>query len=193
MRYVRLLGLVTIVAIAAMALTATASATTLTSPQGTLYTGKLVAQGTEITVHGVATYTCSESVAEGEIEQHGSSVTASGPLTKWSLGACNTHVTVLQLGTVMLHSAEGSPGNATVTVSGTRVTSEVTSMGISCIYETNETDLGILTGTETTGGNAKLSIASPTVNRTGHSIFCGSSGELTGQYVVTTPSTLYID
>lgn len=193
MRYIKMIGLTALAVVAAMALAATASATTLTSPKGELYTGKLVAQSGEITVHGVATYSCGESKAEGEVAQHGASITASGPLTKWTLSQCSTHVTVLKLGTVTIHPLEGSPGDATVTVSGTQVTSEATSMGMSCLYETNETDLGVLTGSATTGGNAVLDINSALIPRTGHSIFCGSSGTLTGSYTITTPSTLYID
>lgn len=194
MRYIKMVGLTTMAAIAAMALATSASATILTSPGETPYTGQFAAQAGEITLHGVATYTCNKSHATGEVEQHGSSVTARGKLTTWTLSECNGHVAIKKLGTVEIHTEkEGSNGNGTVTVSGTEVESVSTSMGITCIFTTENTFLGTLTGSNTTGGTAVLMIESAAIPRTGGSIFCGSTGELTGSYTVTTPDALYID
>lgn len=196
MKHIKMLVLAAVAAIAAMAFTATASATSLTSPEGTTYTGELKAEaiGSGLLFHGTGTYGCSKSQAEGKIEQHGSGVTAVGKLSKWTLEGCNNHVTVLKLGTITIHTEEeGSNGNGIVTVSGTEVTTTTTSIGMSCLYTTNETQLGVLTGSNTTGGNARLVINSALIPRTGHSVFCGSGNELTGEYTITSPSKLYVD
>lgn len=196
MKYIKMLSLVALAAVAAMALAGTASATTLTSPEGTTYTGELKAEaiGSGLLFHGTGTYGCNDSQAEGKVEQHGSGVTVLGKLTKWTLEGCNNHVTVLKLGTITIHTEkESANGNGLVTVSGTEVTTTTTSIGMSCLYTTNETELGVLTGSNETGGNARLVIDSALIPRTGHSVFCGTGNELTGEYEITTPSKLYID
>lgn len=194
MKYVKMLGLLAVAAAAAMALATTASATSLTSPEGTTYTGKIVAeaQGGGIVTHNAAeTFTCQKSVAEGTIEAHGSSTTASGKVTKWTLSECNTDLVVLKTGSIEIHTEkEGSNGNATVTTSGMEIETKNTGLGMTCIYSTNETDIGVLTGSNTK--NATLSVSTAKVPRTGGSGLCGSSGTLTGEYKITTPNTLYV-
>jgi hypothetical protein len=184
-----------VAAIAAMALASSASATILTSPEGTTYTGELQAEAIgALVVHNnsFSSYTCGTSTASGKVEAHGASTTVSGLLASWTLGNCNKEVKVLKLGKIEIHTEkESSNGNGIVTASGTEVT--IFDGSTDCIYTTNNTYLGVLTGSNTTGGNAKLLISSAAVPRTGGSVFCGTSGTLTGEYKITSPSTLYID
>lgn len=194
MRYTKIIGFLAMAAVAMMAFAATALATSVTSPNGTTYTGKIVAEaqgGGIVTHNGVETFTCQNSVAEGTVEQHGASTTASGKITKWTLNECNTHLVVLKTGSIEIHTEkEASNGNATVTTSGVEIETKNTSLGMTCIYTTNNTDIGVLTGSNSE--NATLLVDTAKVPRTGGSALCGSAGELTGEYNITTPSTLYV-
>jgi hypothetical protein len=178
-----------------MAFAASASATQLTSPEDTVYTGAIEARAGEITFHGAGKYTCNESIAKGEVKSHGSSVTTEGPLTSWTVSECGTtHFTVLSKGSIQIHTEkESSNNNATVTITGTKVTTQATSLNMNCIYETTNTDLGVLTGSNAPEEHAVLVIDSVLIPRTGHNVFCGSSGELTATYVIESPSSLFID
>lgn len=193
MKYLKMLGLLAVAAVAAMAIAATASATELTSPEGKVYTGEIVAeaQGGGIVTHNAAeTFTCQKSIAKGTIEAHGSSVTASGKVTSWNLSECNTDLVVLKTGSIEIHTeTESSNGNATVTTSGMEIETKNTGLGMTCIYSTNATDIGVLTGSNTK--NATIAVSTAKVPRTGGSALCGSAGTLTGEYKITTPSTLY--
>lgn len=91
-----------------------------------------------------------------------------------------------------LHFDE-STGNGIVTSSGAEVEVQVTSAGITCIYSTNNTQIGILTDSAATSGTATMHANSSAVPRTGGSFFCGSSGVLTGSYTITSPEALYFD
>jgi hypothetical protein len=100
---------------------------------------------------------------------------------------------VLATGTGEIHTAGAtSNGNGTATSTGTRVT--VVYFGFHCIFETNKTDVGTLTGSNNTKGKATGDI-SATIPRVGGSsgAFCGSSAPLTGSVVINTPSNIVID
>jgi hypothetical protein len=186
MNYLKMLGTAVLAMVAVTALAGSASATSLTSPQGTTYTSTFKAQSSHLQMHGsFTTVTCSSSAVEGKLETHGSSVTAGGKLSSLTFSGCNYSVTVLKAGSVQVHSG------GTVTSSGAEVKAH-TSVG-ECVFTTNATDVGTGTGTKTTGGNAVLDIPSVTIPRTGGSFFCGSSATATGSYTVTTPSTLFLD
>jgi hypothetical protein len=185
-----MLGLFAVAAAALMAFAAAAQANPLTSPAGTAYTSTIKAEseGT-ITLHGTFTdVNCKKSALEGKVESH-SETTAGGKLSSLTFSECDWPVKVLAPGSLEVHSS-GS-GNATATSSGAEITIEA-SVG-KCIFTTSSTDIGTLTGSGVTGGNATLDIGSSSIPRTGHSIFCGSAGTLTGSYKVTTPSTLDVD
>lgn len=193
MRYVKILGLLAITATALLAVAPIASATQLTSPGGTVYTGSVEAEAKELSMHGVANYTCKRSPAKGHVVTHGSSSTAAGVLTSWAFEECSPgHVLILENGTLTIHTQEeGANNNGIVTSTGAKVESVSTNMGITCIYSTNETQIGVFTGSNSK--NATVVVDSALIPRTGGSIFCGSSSEITGTYVITTPSTLSID
>ncbi|HEU5062572.1 MAG TPA: hypothetical protein VFT79_05395 [Solirubrobacterales bacterium] len=177
-----------------MILTGTASATTLTAPYEPVYTGTIKASSEgAITVHNPAlgvSAACQSSTLEGKVEQHGSGVAAGGKLSSFTLSECGTdEVNVLARGSLEIHATEG--GNGTVTWTGASITITHSTVGVSCIYKTEGTDIGTLTGSTTT--NATLDLNSSTIPRAGDSIFCGSKGTLTGSYKITMPSTLVVD
>lgn len=195
MRFTKMLGLLAVAAAAVMAFAATASATQITSPAGTLYTSTIKSEGEgKPSLHGEngVTIACNSNV-EGKIETHGTSVTAEGKISKltWSNCEGGTATTVTN-GKLIAHATGSS--NATLTSTGSKVKAEVSSIfgTITCEYETNATSIGTLTGSTTTGGNATLDI-SASIPRVAGSFLCGEAGTWTGSYRVTSPSTLNVD
>jgi hypothetical protein len=187
MKYAKMLGLLAVAAAALMAFAGVASATTLTSPAGTTYTGKIQSESIGATsLHGpFTTVTCGASSVDGKVESHGSGVTAGGKISTLTYTECNFPVKVIKNGSLEVHA------NGTLTSSGAEITVGPTSIGVSCIYTTANTDIGTLTSSSTS--HAVLDINSAAIPRTGHSVFCGSSGTWTGSYTVTEPSTLVVD
>jgi hypothetical protein len=186
MKYVKMLGLLAVAAAALMAFAGTASATTITSPSGTAYTGEIKATAGATELHGsFITVKCNTSAVTGsKVETHGAGVTAKGPVTTLTFSECNFPVKVVKAGSLEVHATSG--GNGTLTSNGAEITIE-TSIA-NCIFTTKETDVGTLTG----GTTAKLDINSASIPRTGHSVFCGGSGTWTGSYTVNTPDTLLV-
>lgn len=198
MKYIKMLGLLALAAAALTAFVGTASATTATSPKGTVYTGayKAVAEGaTYLHSSFFVTVQCGASVVEGKVEQHGANVTTKGKISSLSFSECTDEVTVRKAGSLEAHATavKGTDADGTVTSSGVEIAVH-TSVG-ECIFTTSNTDIGTgtLTSTTTTGGNATLDIKSASIPVTGGSFFCPSSATWTGSYKVVTPSTLYID
>lgn len=187
MKYVKMLGLLTVAVAGLMAFAGPASATTLTSPAGTTYTSTLHIEGTVewhlpfgITLH------CGWTIG-GKTEKHGAGVTAGGNISSMSFTGCGLNeVKVLKAGSFEVHATGG--GNGTVTWSGGEITVKNPETGISCTYTTSGTDLGTLTG----GSGATID-ADSTIPRTGDSVLCGSSGRLTGSLTITLPSFLSVD
>jgi hypothetical protein len=192
MKYVKMLGLLAVAAAALMAFAGTASATTLTSPTGTTYTGSISAESEgATTLHNTSlgvSVSCNESKVTGKVETSGAGVTAGGKISTLTFTSCGEDkVTVLTNGSLEIHRTSGY--NGTLTSSGAAITITDASTGVSCTYTTSNTDIGSVTG----GSPATLSINSATIPRTGDSFFCGSSGQWTGSYKVTSPGSLYVD
>jgi hypothetical protein len=185
MKHIKILGLLAVAATALMAFAGVASASTVTSPAGTAYTGTIAATaGTTELVGSFTTVKCTASSVEGNVKTHGAGVTAEGPINKLTFSGCNFEVTVKKTGTLIAHATSG--GNATLTSKNAEVIVH-TSVG-ECVFTTNETHIGTLTG----GTPAKLSIASAAIPRTGGSFLCGSSAKWSGTYTVNTPKTLFV-
>ena len=188
-----------VAAIILLAMAGPASATTVTSPSGTVYTStmKAASEGT-ITLHNSSlgvSVSCTASSVEGKVQNHGSGVTASGSISSLTFTGCGADaVTVLKAGSLEIHEKQGGNGYGTLTSVGAEITIKNGATGVSCTYTTGTgTDIGTLTGSGSTGGNATLDIESATIPRTGDSILCGSKGQWTGSYKVTTPSTVVVD
>ncbi|HEX5526966.1 MAG TPA: hypothetical protein VFX44_07175 [Solirubrobacterales bacterium] len=215
MKYLKFLGLAAIFAAALTAFAGTASATTLTGSGGTLPAGteiKSVAEGKTILHPPIGDIECEESTVSGKTSNEGSATeTVQGSIESLTFSKCNATVTVLVKGSLEIHTSyetvidevEGrkvdtritktvADSNGWLTGNGNEVTVEF--LGFHCIFKTNGTPLGKVTGSANTGGNATLDIEA-TIPRTGgrSGVFCGSEAQWTGSYKVTSPSVLNID
>lgn len=182
MKYAKMLGLLAVAAAALMAFAGVASASTLTSPAGTTYTSTINASAGTTELHGLFTsVSCTGSTVSGKVEQHGAK-NAGGKVSKLTFSGCSDPVTVGKTGSLEITSS------GTVYSSGAEVEIE-TSVGL-CVFTTSNTDVGTLTESDSSHG--VLDIDSASIPRTDGSFFCGSSGEWTGSYTVTSPSTLSV-
>ena len=178
----KMLGLLAVAAAALMALAGTASATTLTSPEGTPYTGTLEATSENLVIEGTfVTFFCGHSVIEAKVENHGSSEAVTGQISDLSFSGCNYEMTVKNNGSFEILS-DGS-----FVWTGVVLTIH-TSVG-TCIFTTIENKLGTITG----GASPALDLGPAILPRTGGNFLCGSSSKGTGSYSIATPSSLWVD
>lgn len=196
MNYLKVFGLIASALAALLAFAGGASATTLTSPAGTVYTGtvKVVSEG-EITIENpVGKFPCLWS-QEGKVDQHGSTATARVPIASTVLTFCTnaTFPTIVSQGALEIHTdAETADGNGRVTLVGFGVT--VNRLGIICTYETGAgVDIGTLTGSKTTGSNATIEVAGAAIPKTGGGLLCGETATMSGSFSVASPSYLDVD
>jgi len=186
MKYVKILGLLAVAAAALMAFAGTASATTVTSAEGTTPTLSSSAEGHVVLDNPIAKIECASAVT-GKVESHGAGVTAKGNISALSFTNCTNswHVTVVTAGSLEVHSI-GS-GDGTLTSSGATV--ESTRLGVICRYVTSSTDIG----TVTDGTHATLDISAAIPFHSGSGL-CGTSATTwTGSYKVNSPTNLVID
>jgi hypothetical protein len=169
---------------------ATATATVITTEGGSVYTSTIKAESEGATSldGSFTTIACGKSTIEGKVESHGKEVTAGGKISTLDFSECNFPTKVVKAGSLEAHAT--SEGDGTLTSTGAEISVE-TSVG-TCIFTTNSTSIGTLTGSFTTLGNATLDINSSKIPRTGGSFLCGSSGTWTGSYKFTTPSVLLV-
>ncbi|HXR60430.1 MAG TPA: hypothetical protein VN732_03795 [Solirubrobacterales bacterium] len=178
-------------ALAAITLTASAatvSANPLTSPSGAYYTESLKAESSTFALDGsFTTVSCKKSSLEGKVEAD-TEYTASGKLASLAFSECNFPVTVVKPGSLEIEAI--GEGQGTVRSSGAEIKIN-TSVG-ECVFTTSKTDIGTLTGSNST--NAVLDLSGALL-RTGGSFLCGplEGNALTGSYKVTTPGTLSVD
>jgi hypothetical protein len=189
-------------AAAALSIVAPAvSATVLTDSNGmTLNAGTTFnaeAEGHVVLDSVVGEVKCNSSVS-GEITNAGGSTeTVNGQIKTLSFTGCTdgADVTVINgnVGGLEIHTSEtGANNNGTLTSSNTEVTIEI--FGAHCIFKTSATDLGTVTGSKTTGGNATLDISARIPRTAGRAgALCGSSAPWTGSYKFTAPSGLNVD
>lgn len=189
MRNRQILGL--LIAVAALAAFAGgASATTPTAPSGTVYTGNFhfANENGHVSLHNpAANLECSMTIA-GSIAKHGAGVTAESSITTWTWTGCTGGWTwTTNSGGTFITHAVGS-GNDTVTSTGATWTAVNDSLGITCRYATNATDLGTLTAAPTSTGHATLDLSASIPFHSG-SVFCGSgASSLTGFLKLTSPT-----
>ncbi|HEU4462903.1 MAG TPA: hypothetical protein VFR75_09955 [Solirubrobacterales bacterium] len=189
MKYVKILGLLAVAAAAPMAFAGTAMATTVTTTTGgaaATPTIHLVNWVSHLTLlNPVANISCASTV-ELAVEKHGGSATAKGNLAKLTFTGCTNgwHVTAISNGSLEMHHLSGH--NGLVTSSGTKI--DATRLGITCVYETSNTTLGMLYG----GAFPLLELeASVPINHSESSSLCGvSDAHWDGAYQAT--SALYV-
>ena len=199
MKQLKILGLAAVVTGALMAFVgagaASATELTCTNPPST----KVMCTSTLIHATSVGGKWVLDSPL-GNVECHSTIIsstitTGSSTETPSAEGAvtfteCNHPVFVLRNGTLEIHT-EGSTANHNGTLTSTGLEFTVEEFGFHCIYTTNNTTIGTVTGSSTTGGKAKLDI-SATIPRTGGRAggFCGSSAPMTGTYQIEAPEWL---
>lgn len=200
MKYVKTLGVFPAIVVTLMALATISSATTLTSPTGTPYTGEIhtTSEGTLLMRNPIANSECHSTIRATSLT-HGVGQTAqlliedllwgkSGNLN----GIChgNWHVTTITPGILQIHWK--SVGEGTVTWSGAKI--RTTLFGINCIYTTNNTDLGSITDSHKMGSTATLHVSASIPIDEESSPFCGSGNvKWEGSYQFEAPDAIYID
>lgn len=135
--------------------------------------------------------TCKKTTIEVEITAEGSvTATAQGNVTALTIEECGeSEVKTLTKGTAEIHWIEGTH-NGTLTGSGTQITSSTPSIfgSIHCIYATNATDLGTLTG----GTTASMRAESVAIPKLATSSLCPSAPTWDATYTITSPDTLTV-
>jgi len=201
MKYLKMLGLA---AVAAMALTAFFGAGSASAQ--TLYTYKTpnanipIPVGTELIstlesgksallkdTGGLANDTCTGSEVKGAISTN-NTTDAGGSISALTFTGC-THTThVLAKGELEIKNIAGTT-NGTVISKGARVTIKSTVFGISCVANTGAgTTIGTLTGAKSETDRATMDINGVITLENG----CGDS-TWTGSYEVTSPLGLTVD
>ncbi|HEX5526832.1 MAG TPA: hypothetical protein VFX44_06490 [Solirubrobacterales bacterium] len=159
----------------------------------------------KVTLHPpIGTVECAASTTTLKLQEQGVGPNpAKASVSELSFEVCNATVKVLQTGSWDIHTDYTVEENGlvqirttsnnvgTVTSTGMEVTIELS--GFHCIFKTNSTLLGRLTGSAVTKGTATLDIGA-TIPRTGgrSGAFCGSTAQMTGAYQFTSPGTLDI-
>jgi len=194
MKYVKMLGLA---AVAAMALSAfvagPASASTLRSGTTALGVGAKIESslkaGTSALLKdtgGLANDTCTGSEVKGSLSSVTPSSNPKGSISSLTFTGCSHTTTVLANGELEIKNIAGTT-NGTVVSRNSRVTIKSTVFGISCTANTGEgTTIGTLTGV--TSGNATMDINGVITLENG----CGDS-TWTGTYLVTNPAGLNVE
>ncbi len=193
MKYLRTLALAATAAIVLMAFGGTASATSLTvttagGTTDTVTAGAFLAAeleaGTKWTLKSsfIGQVTCANSTfAFAILGAGGASETVKGPIETLDFGECNGNVTTLSKGSFEIHTEGASAnGNGTITSDETEITVEIA--GLHCIFTTNNTDIGRVTGTHS--GHVIIHAESGAIPRTGGrgGAFCGTSATLKATY-----------
>lgn len=199
MKHLRTLSLIGLVMGALLSTGGSASATILTSPSGTTYTGKFVAESTtEVQIHrqwfgGMFNVTCPRARLEGQVENHGVAITATIRITSTQFIECwtpfqgVTETFLLKPGLLEIHTGnEGTNGTVTYTGTTFELTTK-TSYPEHCVYDLSNSDIGSITGSKATGGTATFDLRASLT-----SLACGPA-ELTGSYKITTPDNFNVD
>ncbi|MGN6215469.1 MAG: hypothetical protein ACTHN7_00705 [Solirubrobacterales bacterium] len=198
MKYLRAFALAALAAaMMALAYTSTASATVIDGSGGVLKPGTestAESEGKVVFDAPFGNIECKETVAGTTTNEGSSTETVKGTYSEMSFTSCNSGNTVKTLhpGSAEVHTA-GIESNNDGILTTTGVEVEVVHLGVQCIYSTNQTEIGLVTGSATTGGDSEIDIKA-TIPRTGGSggAFCGSSAPMTGKVIVTSPSTANI-
>jgi hypothetical protein len=193
MKYLKMLGLAAVAAMALMAFAGPASATTL-SIAGVKQTKAVAIEatinaGTSAVLkdtNNATVDTCTGSTVKGSSASPFTGATVTGAISSLTFTGCSHKTVVIKPGT--LHITHTSGTNGTVSSSGAEVTVESTIFGASCIAKTGiGTNIGTLTGATTATGHAAMAI-----NGVIPMGLCGDA-VWTGSYTVTSPTGLGVE
>jgi hypothetical protein len=184
MKYLKMLGLFAVTAVAMMGFAGSASAT-FTSPTGTEYTGEfdMSLESSLLTKAGLEV-TCTESTLKGTITSNTTNHW-SGPITSLSFGGCNGTVDTLNVGSLTISGDE-------LFMIGSNWTTE--RFGITCTYGGGAgTKLGTLTNTTLSGKDAVTLDVNANLPKQAGGAFCANVGVWSGSYIFTTPENNFLD
>jgi hypothetical protein len=210
MKYVKMLGLAAVAAMALMAFVGASSASatvlckTTGSPQPGETTGTTCAAGWAYSsgqeIHAVnvgnvtldakfKNITCTSSTVKGTTNAE-EGTPLGGPEGTLTFGGCNCTVTVLHAGTLTIEWIPDSH-NGTLRSTGNETTTICTVLGlpVHCTYVTNNTHVGVLAGGTDPTFTASAHIPVDEANSDG---VCPEESTWTATYTVTTPQPLYI-
>jgi hypothetical protein len=193
MKYLKVLGLAAVAAMALMAFGAgTASATKLCTDSacttvyaaGTEIKSELVAgTSARLTSGGSTIATCTSSGVSGKTSNK-EGATVSGSISSLTWGGCSQTTHTVSNGSLEIAYTSGS--NGTVTGKGSQVTVQI--FGVSCTYGTGEgTHLGSITG-----GSAPILKITTTVTKTAGGFLCPGTAGWDAEYVLTAPHALFV-
>jgi hypothetical protein len=188
MRCPRAIGLAVVIAAALASFSATgpASATILEDSAGNHVEFFRASDEAGIVFHPpIGSVSCAIGGLQARTLNTGGSAKAVRALVRvLSLRWCRDPVNVLRNGELEIHAAGSrSDGNGTVTSSGLRIT--LGYLSFHCIFETKSTEIGVLTGSDTTGYVATIDLDGAIPRAGGGSgVFCGSTAAWTGSYQV---------
>jgi len=212
MKHLKILGLAVVAAAALMAFVgaSTASATVLCKegkgevcPAGQAYgelpseknpegkgvtvEAKLVANTKAKLVTSFKTIECEESAVKGETSTE-EAEPLTGPEGSLSFGKCNCTVNVLKAGTLSTTWISGT-NNGTLSSNKNETTVVCNSIfgSVHCIYATEKTDVGKLTG-----GTTAVLKAEATIPRLATDALCSEKSEWSAEYEVTAPKPLFV-
>lgn len=204
MKYLKMLGLAAIAASALMAFigAGTASATILCETNVTSGCGNAwdVVSGSELDFSlesgtsallketpfpggfGGTIATCTESTSKGTTSNtSGTSVSgsldetldANGHPKGLTFGNCTNTVTVIKAGSLSVTNSAGTK-NGAVSSTGAKVT--IVAFGLNCIYETNGTSIGTITGNASAAPTFDIKAVIPSTNGCPDGVWSGSYG-----------------
>ena len=191
--------------VASMVFVSAAPASTLTNPKGTVYGGAsaigAISNFEGVALDGTIKVTCLKSWIEGSVSNaggkdfNGETTTAAIQLNTLTIEECGSStVTVVNKGSLEVHGLGNGNGTLTSTNAEFTVLTHNVLGTVHCIYWTNATDFGTLTGSANTEAfTATIDIGSVPIPRKSTDFGCGSTSELTATYKVETPMTLYVD
>lgn len=187
MKYLKMWGLSLAMA-AAMALSGAppASATTLTSPKGSLYQGEfdMTSTGSQVFGSGSPTFTCTEMRTGGKFEG------SVAKISTYDWSGCTFGGPIFMLQNGSLEVVSNGDGTGTVKGSGTEFTLQNVGIpGTTCVYGLGS---GTVIGT-LSGGNPATLAVSASLPRISGSFFCPNPMPWKGSFAVTRPSALFID
>jgi hypothetical protein len=199
MKYVKMLGLAAVAAMALMAFVgaSTASATVLKSTGVTLGKNAPIEASLKsgdsaalTNTAGEPLDTCTGGVVAGKISNAGgAAATVSGPVESLTWTGCTDPTTTIKGGTLEIHHISGTT-DGTVTSSGAEVTVNNSVIG-SCIYGTGAgIDIGRL---ETAGATDVININVVVNEQIPLRFFCPDHAIWDAEYVVTTPHALIVE
>lgn len=198
MKYVKMIGLAAVAAMALMAFAgaSTASATEICTvnsfpcPAGSAITELKLSKDPNTspvleTTSGSVQDTCTGATAEGAVTQGSATKTVVGPHVNLGFTGCTNETTVNNAATCELEAHASGGGNATVTAKGCTVT---VNLGVNCHFGAGA---GITLG-EFVGGTTKTIAVNTVVSLVDENSFlCPTSARWTAWYIVTNHSAVY--